>query len=191
METVRFSEPAAREDLGVHADLDAREGLESLVRRHQGMVWRYLRLLGADETEADDLMQETLLRVSRGSKNGERLRAPAAFLRAIARNLLIGARRAARLRTPTVEWAQAVDQLVADDPTAFEDARMDALRVCRTKLRGKARLVVELHYIEGFSYRESAQKLGLGVNGVKALLSRARQALRDCVKRQIQGDLES
>jgi RNA polymerase sigma factor (sigma-70 family) len=126
--------------------------------------------------------------VSRGSAQGEQLRAPAAFLRAIARNLLIGARRSASNRMPSVEWVEAVDDLVAAEPTAFDDVRIDALRRCREKLRGKPRLAVELHYIEGLSYRESAERLSVGVNGVKALLSRARQSLRDCVIRQMQGD---
>ena len=69
---------------------DTREDLEILVRRHQAMVWRYLRLLGADDSEADDLMQETFLRISGHPSHPQAIRTPAAFLRGISRNLLLG-----------------------------------------------------------------------------------------------------
>ena len=35
----------------------------SLVRTHQAAVWRYLRYLGADEALADDLTQDTFLKL--------------------------------------------------------------------------------------------------------------------------------
>ena len=62
------------------------------------------------------------------------------------------------------------------------------------KLRGKARRAVDLHHLEGLSYREAAARLDLSINGVKALLSRARRALRECVSRRLasqSGELES
>ena len=40
-----------------HTRLD----LAELVREHQADVWRYLRYLGADGHDADDLTQETFL----------------------------------------------------------------------------------------------------------------------------------
>lgn len=172
------------------ADETPPENLADLVGQHQSMVWRYLRLLGANDTEADDLMQETFLRVARGAAAGESIRAPVSFLRAIARNLLLGARRSERRHAPTVDWARSVDELAIADPTAFDDIRIDALQQCREQLRGKSRRAIEIHYIEGHSYQAAADELGLRVNGVKALLSRARQALRHCVERRIQGDLE-
>lgn len=190
MTTVGVTDQDRSDRLDLVEDPARHANLEALVRRHQGMVWRYLRLLGADHHESDDLMQETFLRVARGALGGESIRAPGSFLRAIARNLLLGYRRSARRQRPTVEWAQQVDQLAADDPTAFDDVRIDALRHCCEHLRGKSQRAIALHYIDGHSYRATAARLGLGINGVKALLGRARQTLRQCVERRIQGDLE-
>ena len=39
--------------------------LERLVREHQAELWRYLRYLGSDAARAEDLVQETFLRVWR------------------------------------------------------------------------------------------------------------------------------
>jgi RNA polymerase sigma factor (sigma-70 family) len=125
--------------------------------------------------------------VARGANEGESIRAPASFLRAIARNLLLGTRRSARRKTPTVDWAQAVDELGTAEPTAFDDIRIDALRRCSEELTGRSRQAIEQHYLEGHSYRVVAANLGLRVNGVKALLSRTRRTLKDCVQRRTQG----
>jgi RNA polymerase sigma-70 factor (ECF subfamily) len=154
------------------------------------MVWRYLRLLGADPHEADDLMQDTFVRLAEVLARGEPLQAPAAFLRGIGRNLLIGIRRRARTKGPTVEWADAVDRF-AGQPQALEDGRIEALRRCIARLTGRARQVVEWHHVEGASYRDAAARLGIGVQGIKSLLARAREALRQCIEQQMKGERTS
>ena len=53
--------------LGAPATLE----LADWIRAHQHMVWRYLRLLGADPHEADDLMQDTFVCFARGQQRGE------------------------------------------------------------------------------------------------------------------------
>ncbi len=164
----------------------AASGLAALIVAHQAMVWRYLRMLGADPDEADDLMQDTFLRAAEGVQRGEELLAPAAFLRAVARNLLIGARRRARRRPPNVEWIEAVDSLVAKQPDAFDDRRIVALSHCVERLQGRMRQAVEWHHIDGQPCQAMAQRLGIGLQGVKSLLSRAREILRQCIEQRIQ-----
>ncbi|MEO6596667.1 MAG: sigma-70 family RNA polymerase sigma factor [Planctomycetota bacterium] len=161
------------------------DSLSALVRQHQGMVWRYLRLLGADPHEADDLMQDTFVRVAEGLQRGEHLHAPAAFLRSVARNLLIGARRRRPLHASTFEWIDAVDRVMRDQPAALEDSRIEALRSCVERLQGRMRQAVEWHHKDGMSCQEAARRLGLGQQGIKSLLRRARQALRHCVEEHV------
>lgn len=157
--------------------------LGQLVVRFQAQVWRYLRLLGADTHEADDLMQETFVCVAGRQKLGDPVLAPAAYLRGIARNLLLGARRRDRRRPPTVSWLQAVDEFVTQQPDAIENGRIDALRRCVARLQGRARQAVQWHHLDGVPREEVAVRLGLGGNGLKSLLRRAREALRECVHR--------
>lgn len=157
--------------------------LVQLVVSHQAPIWRYLRLLGADPEEADDLMQETFVRVAARLRAGEELRTPAAFLRGVARNLLLGARRRDRRKPPVVSWLDAVDEFVAAEPEAIEDARVDALRACMERLQGRALQAVQWHHLDGVPREEVAVRLGIGINGVKSLLSRSRQMLRECVQR--------
>ncbi|MFT4513835.1 MAG: RNA polymerase sigma-70 factor (ECF subfamily) [Planctomycetota bacterium] len=157
--------------------------LATLVQRYQAPTWRYLRLLGADTHEADDLMQEAFVVCAERLRAGEKLLSPAAFLRGVARNLLLGGRRRDRRRPPTVSWLDAVDEFVTEQPAAIEDGRIDALRLCVQRLQGRVRQAVQWHHLEGMSREEAARRLGIGLHGLKSLLSRARESLRECVDR--------
>jgi len=160
-------------------------GFAALVTAHQHMVWRYLRLLGADDHEADDLLQDTFIRLAQSLEQDVPVHAPAAYLRGIARNLLIGARRRQRSQAPTLAWADAVDEL-AQQPQALDDSRIEALRRCVARLEGRARQVVHWHHIDGMPYSEAARRLGIGEHGIKSLLGRTRAALRACIEQQLQ-----
>lgn len=162
--------------------------LRALVERHQRPTWRYLRLLGADVHEADDLMQESFVLLAQRLAGDERIVAPAAFLRGTARNLLLGARRKDRRRPPTVPWLDSVEQLVASDPVALEDGRLETLRQCVDRLSGRTRDAVQWFHIEGVERAEVGRRLGIQENGLKSLLSRARKALRDCVQERESND---
>lgn len=164
--------------------------LAALIDQHQRALWRYLRLLGADPHEADDLMQDALVRFARGQRDGEVVHAPAAFLRGIARNLLLAARRRARLRPPAVAWLDAVDRLWQREPEAFGEARLEALRDCIPRLPERARRAIEWHHLEGLSRRATAARLGVGDEGAKSLLDRARVLLRQCIERRLRGAME-
>lgn len=164
---------------GVMADFAA------LVQAHQAMVWRYLRLLGADAHEADDLMQDAFVIAAERLLSGERIVDVAAYLRGTARNLLLGARRKSRREPPTVTWLEEVDEYLRDDADALEDERIELLRGCVDRLTGRMQDAVRWHHLEGASCGDVAQRLGIGANGIKSLLSRARQALRACVQRRM------
>ncbi len=162
------------------------DALADLVRAHQAMVWRYLRLLGGTPEEADDLTQDAFVRAAEALRDGEELRHPKAYLRSVARNALIGRRR--RRQPLDLDWADAVDGFVAHSPTALDDDRIDALRHCLTRLGPRARQALEWHHVEGIKYRDAAARLGIGAQGFKSMLARARTALRACIEQQMHGD---
>jgi RNA polymerase sigma-70 factor (ECF subfamily) len=168
------------------ATADRQAELAGLVRAHQAGVWRYLRFLGCDPTEADDLVQETFLAVLR---SGFEIRSPAetaAYLRTVARNRLLMARRKARSAPPSVdlEAAEAVWARMAGDDGL--DDYLVALEDCLERaVSPRVRRALDLRYRQRASRAEIAEKLELAVEGVKTLLRRARAALRDCVQRKL------
>lgn len=167
--------------------------MAALVRAHQAGLWRYLRFLGCDPTEADDLVQETFLAVLREEFEHRSPAQTAAYLRTVARNRLLVARRKQR------NWPQAVDPgTVAERWSAAEavwarvasedglSEYLVALSHCLEKaVSPRVRRALELQYRDRASRAEIAAELSLAVEGVKTLLRRARSALRDCVERKL------
>src|SRR5438105_3903368 len=111
--------------------------LASLVHRHQAGVWRYVRFLGADTSEADDLTQETFLALARGQFVERDERQTAGYLRVVARNQLLALRRKQNREVSTVEL-EAADTVwaAAAGPDGCLANYLDALRECVEQLEG-------------------------------------------------------
>jgi RNA polymerase sigma-70 factor (ECF subfamily) len=163
--------------------------LAGLVCRHQATVWRYVRFLGAERAEADDLTQETFLAVARGSFVERDERQTAGYLRTVARNQLLVLRRKQNREICTVQL-EAADSVwaAATDSGGGLDDYLDALRTCVDGLEGRARQAIDLAYRVGASRGAIAVELAMQPDGVKTLLRRTRDVLRECVERRLKSD---
>ena len=162
-----------------------RMDLTGLVERHQAEVWRYLRYLGAQSAEADDLVQETFLAVARSGFEERSRHESARYLRTAARNQFLSLRRkqkrevlSARLEAAEAVW---VEHASGD----LWENQIGAVRGCVEKLEGRARQAIDLHYREKASRLAIAERLGMKPDGVKTLLRRTRAVLRECIERAI------
>ncbi len=79
---------------------------ERIIRDHQSGVWRYLRSLGCDLPLAEDLTQETFLAVLQKPFDDYHPAATAAYLRRVARNLLMTYRRSSTIGSSTHSFAK-------------------------------------------------------------------------------------
>jgi RNA polymerase sigma-70 factor (ECF subfamily) len=163
--------------------------LARAVQQHQAAVWRYVRFLGAEPAEADDLTQETFLALARAEFVERDERQTVGYLRAVARNQLLALRRKQSREISTVKleaadtvWAAAAG---ADGSLA---GYLDALRDCIGKLEGRAQEVIELHYRDKAGREVIANQLGMQPEGVKTLLRRIRHVLRECIERKLKTD---
>jgi len=160
---------------------------EQLVERHQRAVWRFLRWLGADPALADDLLQETLVRLlHRRAQRGPLPtddRALRAWLCTTARNLFRNARARARDGVPLDDD----DTLLAvfERDIAEGDQRIASLRECLAELPERSRAALWLHYRDRLDHQRTGSVLGLSAAGVKAMLRRLRQLLADCIERRM------
>ncbi len=150
---------------------------------HRTAIWRYLRMLGASADEADELAQETMLVGCRSLLPGEPA-AARAFLRGVARNQWLRTRRFWQRRRER-EIALAVEELWLATADADDgDDRIERLRGCLAALAPRTREALELHYRDGLPWTDVASRVGLLANGVKTLVQRARQMLRQCLERR-------
>jgi RNA polymerase sigma-70 factor (ECF subfamily) len=158
-----------------------------LIVDHQAGLWRYLRFLGCDPSLADDLTQETFLAVLRGSFSEIGPQATSAYLRKVARNLVMSYRRKNRRSAP-------LENAVLDEVDAVwarwerndgGEALIEALESCLETLSERARRALDLRFKDDLSRGEIAGALGLTEDGAKNLIQRAKQQLRECVSRKL------
>lgn len=148
---------------------------------HAPMLRRYLFVLGAGVDRLDDLVQETFVLLLQKEIEDRGPHAVAAFLRGVAKNLLLRERRSWRARRE-VEGADEVWQRECGDDG---DARIDALRACVGELPERSRDLLHRHYADHEGRAEIAAALAMTPDGVKTALRRLRDGLRACIERRM------
>jgi RNA polymerase sigma-70 factor, ECF subfamily len=137
---------------------------------------------GASPHRAEDLAQETLLKVWRKAGQYDPVRATAsAWVYAIARNVSVDvARREGRAAT----WAEEEnipDEADPDEPERqlIAAEREDAVRSTIVSLPSDQLRVVRLSFFDGLAHAEIAKLLGIPLGTVKSRIRLALQRLRD------------
>jgi RNA polymerase sigma-70 factor (ECF subfamily) len=154
---------------------------EEIIRAHQDGVWRFLVSIGCDAALADDITQDAFLAMLRGGFRYEGPRETTAWLLRVAKHQFIDhARR--RKAVLGIDLANAETRWQAfEDDCAYEQ-RVQWLRECMENLPERAREAVRQRYELSLPREEMAKRLGVAPDGVKTLLARIRQKLRDCVQ---------
>jgi RNA polymerase sigma-70 factor (ECF subfamily) len=154
------------------------------------MLRAYATHLGADPHRAADIAQEALL-ISWQNRDSFRAGADlGAWLRGIARKLLLKESERARRLVPMLDefieqsWAGAGADETSDGGRLA--AEKDALVECRTRLTPHLSRLIALRYDEGLSCADVAHRAGMGESAVKVGLLRAREALAECVRRKLE-----
>jgi RNA polymerase sigma-70 factor (ECF subfamily) len=143
---------------------------EWLVRCYQAHVWRFLRHLLGDGALAEDVTQETFLRVYQHLPSFAWRSSFSTWVFQVARNAGIDALRSRRRHD------RLLQALPPPRPEAAPDARAEAwaaVAALSPKLR-EALLLVEVF---GFTYREAAQVLRVPDGTVKSRVFQARTRL--------------
>ena len=159
---------------------DLRKALTDLLPR----LRRFGLALTGSATDADDLVQNTCERVLLRS---EQLREHArldAWLYGIMRNLWIDELRHRKVRRH--DDMDAAAGVIGDDGQAVADGRI-TLAAVRRALGGMPadqRTVLMLVCVDGLSYKEAAEALGIPMGTVMSRLSRARQDLHERLARR-------
>lgn len=153
-----------------------------LVREHQVGLWRYLRALGCPSATAEDLVQETFLVVLQRPFQEYDQWATRAYLRRVAKNLLIShLRRTGReAQVAQLDQYEAQWQAWAGDDDG--ERALEALRECLGKLTDRVRWALELRFRQQWSRQQIAEALQMTEHGAKNLLQRAKQRLRACIE---------
>jgi RNA polymerase sigma-70 factor (ECF subfamily) len=138
------------------------------------------RLLSGDRAEAEDVAQETMLRLWRVApewRQGETKVTTWAYR--VATNLCIDRQRArGRKRQMALDDAPEVaDGAVGAEGQLQEAGRMAALEAALAELPDRQRQAVVLRHLEGMTNPEIAAIMEIGVEAVESLTARGKRAL--------------
>lgn len=160
--------------------------LRLLVQRHQGMLMNFFLRSGA-ESNAEDLVQETFVRLYRYRKRYRPNAKFTTFLHTLARHVWIDLLRK-RSRWSRLSTAWAASAPTQDDRSAGTAARrMDAERLLM-ELSEEMRSVVVLVFYQGLSHQDAADVLGVPVGTIKSRLFNALNRMREVMNGDVPKD---
>jgi RNA polymerase sigma-70 factor, ECF subfamily len=176
---------AAEDDTGLVARMQRRDprALAELYDRYGRIVYALILRVVRDAGIAEDLVQETFLRVwNRVHGFDAQKGSIGPWLLAVARNRAID-----YLRSAGGRERNAVEYEETEHPSLYTDMEKDILasdkaRVVKSameKLSPNQRQVIELAYFEGLSQTEMAERMGQPLGTIKTWVRTALKNLRD------------
>ena len=150
-----------------------------LVHRHTQSIHAFIYRLCGNQGDAEDITQETFLRLWQRASNWtpDTVRFTT-WLHQIARNLCID-----QFRREQSKKRTAFHENVVSSDSTFEsiedDAQRRAVRNAIRTLPERQRTAIVLCQVQGWTQLDAAKVLDTSVDGIQALIGRARRALRD------------
>lgn len=155
-----------------------RAAFARLVHEHQRPLSAYARRLLMDPVAADDVVQETLLRLwTKADRFNPQAARLTTWLHRIAHNLCIDQqRRGARLTELPPAWDPAGEEGPEQDRVRQEQSRRvsEALKT----LPERQRCALLLCHYQGLSNSDAAHILEISIDALESLLARARRRLK-------------
>ena len=198
-EAIKTDEDHEAVSLCRKGDVDA---FEVLVRKYQKRMLNIAYRMVGNYEEACEVVQDAFVSAYRGIKNFEGKARFSTWLYTIVVNL-------SRNRLKQLKTQRRREHFSIDDPLPANDGRVRAEPVsnepsilerlekkdirqkvqgCINSLDNDFREVLVLRDIQGFSYDEISDMLKMAEGTVKSRLFRAREALKDCLKK-VTGEL--
>ena len=132
--------------------------------------------------EAEDVVQETMLKVWKGRSEWDKIDNIEAYCLTVCRNLSLDKMRHMDNQVQNIEQeSEPADQSYSANPEeqAVQHDRLQLVRQLISQLPEKQRTCMQLRDVEGKSYRDIANFIGISEEQVKVNIFRARQTIRE------------
>jgi RNA polymerase sigma-70 factor, ECF subfamily len=167
----------------------SREAFDELVRRHRGQIYSLIRTLTGEDTDADDLTQETFVRAYTAIVRFRQESAFRTWLSRIAVNVVRTHLANRRHRQPglSLDLGSDAEHAIPDALVVSIDvetvlSRRDAIVRALAMLPESWRVALTLRDIQGFEYREIATILNVPIGTIESRVFRARRRLRPLLR---------
>jgi len=150
------------------------DDFDTLYRQFGPMVLRRCRFLLKNEEKALDAMQDVFVRlIERKEKISE---VCSSLLYTMATNICLNKIRADKLRSgPEFD---VIAELVEDSSSSLDEEKIETsilLDCIFSERDSKDRQIAILHYVDGFTLEETAEKMKMSVSGVRKRLNKLRE----------------
>lgn len=156
----------------------------------QPTIAAFIHSLVPNFQDADDILQNVAVITVEKFEKFDKNRSFSAWCTGIAKNLILRyySKKGGNQPILSIEAVKNVAQVYEQDPQSIHDqieSLKKALKNCLMRLKGKAKKIVEMHYMDELSPARIAQLLSLTPNNVSVLLHRVRLSLKSCVAREL------
>jgi RNA polymerase sigma-70 factor (ECF subfamily) len=142
-------------------------------------LWAFALRISGDRHDAEDLVQRACVRALERAHQLQPGTAPLSWMFSIVQSTWINELRSRSVRSRSgMEWDNNFLETVADPAARTPEQHVDAQIVQAVQRLPEAqRMVMLLVGVEGLSYNEAAQALGVPIGTIMSRLSRARQTI--------------
>lgn len=141
-------------------------------------IFRLALRITLNHQEAEDITQETLIRIWEKNDEWDQIESMEAYALSIGRRLSIDHTRKVQLQARKEPEVIAAQTLMLS-PTPEPDERVEMVHQLIDQLPEVQRTIIQLRDIEGLRYDEIAQATGLTETQVKVYLFRARKKIKE------------
>jgi RNA polymerase sigma factor (sigma-70 family) len=182
-----LSEHDSEEYLVQQAVKRDRAAFTALYNRCIDRIYRHVYYRVSNQSDAEDITQETFIRAWKGIDKYKKSGASfAAWLITIAGNLVIDHYRRKPKNEILSEEFEDIPNNVECDPETQAEISLNNARVKEAvlKLKGDRQKVILMHFIDGFSYEEIAKTLNKSEGTIRVIQYRALGDLKGLIKRE-------
>lgn len=147
------------------------QDFEYYVNTFSGVIFRTAMCYVKNKADADDIIQEVFLKLYTSDTYFVNDAHAKAWLIKVTANMCRN-----MLKNP---WRRLIQPIEAAEDMPAESEKESGLIDIIMKMKSKNRIVLYMHYFEGYSTREIAEILGIKENAVTSQLYRGRKQLKD------------
>lgn len=170
-------------DLLARVALRDRTAFRALYARTSAKLFGVSLRILSNRSEAEDALQDIFIKIwQRAEGYRPEVASPMTWLITIARNTSIDRVRARRTGHTDIDEAYDLEDAgMTPEQSAINTDDGNRIENCMAQLKADRAEAVRRVYVEGESYAELAERLGVPLNTVRTWLRRSLLALRDCL----------
>jgi RNA polymerase sigma-70 factor (family 1) len=155
------------------------QDFRNFVRANQNKIFRFALRLIPKEDDAKDIVQEVLIKIWERRAEISKIENIDGWMYTVTRNLCIDKIRSKKEYLDINTQVQVEDKQDTPHELTSKNQLLTLMRKLINEMPDKQKMVIHLRDIEGLSYDEIAQTIGIPLAQVKVNLHRARLSLKE------------